>query len=402
MVFALSISISILAIVLAGLRMESLRSLRGFMVLFALGAGQIHLAILSLIILLFSEEGYSLPRHVSLRSVALLLGFFFAVVSVTLFSDIRERTISELLQLLLYIFTYIQLQSVLRQSGQMERLVRLSVPAAMAVAILGLVLERSGLTEAPAIFLDRGGNEGSTFLLLMGVVPSVFMFLKNRNLVYILCIFMLTFVQLEATSRANVALSALCFLAIGFFIWKDRLPRVVLSLIVVAALYVNIDFIEAAWDQQQNYSALERTALYEAGIKLWLDSPWIGWGWGATSELVPRIVLTGSEYPHFHSTYIQFIVELGVLGVLIAGLWIIVAFAIMLYGAFGHFRQQYAAYLVLSSFSLLSSGFTEAMIFGADRAIQVVFISAFAVHIIVQARYQRRRMQSGHLAVVQR
>lgn len=377
--------------ILALLKIDVLKNSRTFMVLLALGTGQIHLAILSFMIYLFAENGFLLPRHVSRRSFSVLVGALIAIVGVTFLSKVGSRTISELVQLVLYIVVFFQLQVVLRRPGELEHLMRLSVPAAVSIALMSLAFERIGVTQVPSIYISRGSNEGSVFLLLMGVIPCAFMFLRTRNVIYILCIFIIMVAQETATSRSNVALSGACLIATAFFMWKTRWVRMVLSLAALALIYLNFNVTAETWEQQQNYSMLQRIRLYEAGLELWRQRPWTGWGWGSTSEIAPRITLTDHSFPHFHSTYVQLLVELGALGVVIIGLWLAGTVGVVLYGLYGHLPAANAAYLVLSSLALIGSGFTQALLFGADRAIQVVFLYAFILCMIAQGREKRRR-----------
>ena len=390
MISGLSITISGLAILFSVLKFPALSTFRCFLVLLALGAGQIHLAILALILFLFAELGFRVPSQVPAKSFVILLSLYLATLLVTLFSSTNGRTISELIQLFAYIFIFFQLQAVLQRPNEAERIIRLSAYAAFTVTVLGLGLKQLGLTQVPGIFLARGANEGAIFLSLMGVVPTVFLFLRTRNPVYLLMALIMVYAQIVATSRSTYALSIVTLMSVFFFVWKHIWVRVLLSFAVCALSLANVSWFMSVWQSQQNYSVLQRILLYEAGYEFWSEQPWFGWGWGSSSTLVPQNTLTDIAFPHFHSTYVQFIVELGALGWAVIFLWAIMVIWFVIKGLYSSLPKEDRAYIALSAFTLLFSGFTEVMLFGADRAIQVIFLLAIGLRLATQARHTSR------------
>ena len=382
MTSALSIAISILAILFAVLKIPTLQLQRTFLVLFALGAGQIHLAYLALTLFLFSELGYRFQHRLHRRSFAIFAGFYAYVLLVTITSPIDIRAVSETMQLLIYIFTFFQIQAVLFREGMTERILLMSAYASLVMACLGLLLESLGFTEAPAIFLERGGNEGSTFLLLMGVVPCIFFFMKTRKPKFLLIVLIITYAQFVATSRANYFLSGFCILSIFFFLINQLWIRILISLIFATLTILNLPSILQILEGEQNYSTLQRILLYDLGYKIASEHPWFGWGWGSTFKLVTANNLTDISFPHFHSTFIQFWVELGVFGLILNGLWTLSLFWSVIKGCYSRISNEYNSYIALSSIVIFFSGFTEALIFGADRAVQVIILFAIYIKIL--------------------
>lgn len=382
MTLALSITISCLAILFAVLKIPFLQSQRTFLVLFALGAGQIHLAYLALILFLFTELGFRFPHRLHRRSFTIIIGFYACVVLVTITSPVDIRTVTETIKLFVYIFIFFQIQAILSREGMTECILRMSAYASLVMASLGLIFTNLGFTETPHIFLERGANEGSTFLLLMGVVPCIFLLMKTQKLKFLLVALIITYAQYVATSRANYFLSGFCILSIFFFSISQLRIRIILTLIFSTLIILNLPYIMQFIEGEQNYSTLQRILLYELGYKIASEHPWLGWGWGSTFKLVSANTLTDIDYPHFHSTFIQLWVELGVFGLIIIGLWTVSLVWSITKGCYSKISNEYNSYIALSSVVIFFSGFTEALIFGADRAIQIVIMFAIYIKIL--------------------
>lgn len=374
------LTISLAAFLLAGFKVPGLDRLRHIAVFFALGAGQIHLAVLALMMLLFAENGYRPPRTVPRNATIALFIIVNLIVLVTLLSPISGRTVSELIQLFVYAVVFMMFTVYLRGPRRIEPMLKAMVVAATLVALLGIAGFQSGLSTAPHIYLGRGGNEGSFFLLVAGLLPALTLFVSDKRPIYILLAVIMLFAMVMATSRSNMAIGMFALGSTGFFlirsIWLRVLLLGVLIGVLIGAIIFPLSLLQVLFEQQKNFSTLQRIALYEAGWSLWLERPWTGWGWGSTSVLAPQNNLTVDRYPHFHSTYVQFIVELGALGwvysaVWVAGsLWLIISTALFRTDAAGGF------YISLVSVVLLLSGVTEALLFGADRAVQVMLALA--------------------------
>lgn len=366
--------ISLAALFMAVLKLPRLGQLRRIAIVFALGAGQIHLAALAQVLFLFSENGYRLPRFASLH--AILFAGISLIVFVTLISPVSERMISELLQLFVYAVTLMLFAAYLRDPDRFYPLLSAMAIGASLVAIVAIFSNLSGITSPPHIYLGRGSNEGSFFLLAAGMIPAITLFLAKKRLIYIPLAAIIFVAMIMATSRASIILGILVILGGAFFLTGSRWLRFMILSLIVCAAYGSLELFPSFFQQEINYSALQRIALYDFGWSLWQARPLTGWGWGASSALVPKMEYTGQGYPHFHSTYIQFIVELGALGWFFISVWITGAFWMIFSGLLSRIDRAGAFYMVMSNIALLGSGISESLLFGADRALQVVVVFA--------------------------
>jgi O-antigen ligase len=296
----------------------------------------------------------------------------------------------ELIQLSFYAGVFVLFAAYLRSAARIEPLLRAMVAAASLVAVLGIAGYMSGVASAPHIYLGRGSNEGSLFVLLSGVIPAMTLFITTRHPGYLALSLLMAGAQMLATSRANLALSLLAIGIAGFFLVRSRSLRALVLVATAAALVSAAPFLHGFYERLLNYSVLERIALYEAGWAFWLERPWTGWGWGATSELAPQNTFTDQSYPHFHSTYIQFLVELGVLGWLAIVAWVTGSLWLILSASWSRGNLAAAYYVAVMSMALLGAGFTQALLFGADRAIQVMLALA-----LIGALRRRARLLSS-------
>lgn len=390
----MTIAISLAAFLLAGLRLPGLGAVRHVAVFFALGAGQIYLAALALLALLMAEYGYMPPRCVPRRPTIVAAASVTLVVLATLFSPMSGRTIYELIQLFYYVGVFVLFAAYLRSTARIERLLRAMVAAASLVAALGIAGYMSGMASVPHIYLGRGSNEGSLFLLLSGVIPAMTLFTATRHPTYLALTFLMAGAQMLATSNTHLAISVLAIVAAGFFLIRRRSLRVLVIVATVAAVAGALPLLHGFYERLLDYSTLERIALYEGGWAFWLERPWTGWGWGATSAVAPQVALTDQSYPHFHSAYIQFLVELGALGWLAIVAWVggslwLIFSAVRLRG-----DPAAAYYMAVMSMALLGAGVTQALLFGADRAIQVMLALA-----LIGALYRRARLVSSRSRV---
>ncbi|WP_341235825.1 O-antigen ligase family protein [uncultured Sulfitobacter sp.] len=381
------LSISAVALIMSFLKIKGLGRIRHVLCFLALGAGQIHLAVIALILLFVSEDGYLPPARFPRGPTLLAVTCVGLVVMITLLSPVSGRILGEIVQLLIYALIFVLATIYLRRPGRIEPLLHAMVIAATIVALLGIAGQLTGFTQSPHIFIGRGGNEGSVFLLLSGVVPSITLFIKTRRIIYLLLPLLMLFAQVLAQSRANMAVSLLVLVSPVYFLIGARWLRVVILLVVLGLLYAALPTLQSLFRQQQDFSTLQRLALLDVGWALWLERPWLGWGWGATSELVPQNTLTYDAYPHFHNTYIQLLVELGALGWLAIVVWVGGSLWLVSVGAVHRVDLPGGFYIAVISVAVLAEGLTSALLFGADRAVQVMIILA-----LIGAFLRRRRV----------
>jgi len=382
-----TIAISLFALLLAILRLPGLGGVRHVAVFFALGAGQIYLAGPALLALLTVEYSCTPPLRVPRRLTIAATASVTLVVLVTLFSPMSGRTILELIQLFFYAGVFVLLVAYLRSTARIELLLRAMVAAATLVAGLGIAGHLSGFAPAPHIYLGRGSNEGSLFLLLSGVIPAMTLFMATKRPAYLVLSFLMVGAQMLATSRSNLAISLLVIGVTGFFLIRSRSLRSLVLVATVAAVVGALPLLHDFYERQLNYSVLERIALYETGWAFWLERPWTGWGWGATSALASENTFTDQSYPHFHSTYIQFLVELGALGWLAIAAWVAGSFWLILSAFWSRGDPAAAYYMAVMSVALLGAGVAQALLYGADRAIQVMLALA-----LIGALHRRARL----------
>jgi len=375
----MTIGVALLALILAFMKIRGLTFLRAVVVLFALGAGQIHLATLALLAWLFAEAGYRIPRYIPRRILQACAVCLVAILLISTLSPISERMVFEFVQLILYLIILVLLVTYIRTAAQIDFMLRAMVVAGLLYAVVGIVLTTVGITEPPHVYLGRGGNEGALYVLLVGVVPAGALFTKTRRPIYLGFVAIMLLSQVLATSRTNIVLTVLVAGLPVIFLIRSRLVRYSLVLLLGVCLYVAVGQISSLFEEQLNYSTLQRFSLYDAGWSLWLERPWTGWGWGSTSQLAPEIRLTDLEYPHFHSTYIQLIVELGVLGWLFIAIWVFGSVSLTFFGRPVDQDPGGNAYITGVAIGLLGAGWTEALLFGADRAIQVMLTFALVI-----------------------
>lgn len=384
--YVVSLAISVGALSIALLKLRVLRHVRLVSIFFSLGAGQIHIAVLALLTFLVAENNYRLP--VSLPKIPLLLVAmcFFLIVLTTMLSPIEGRTLVELFQLLIYMIVLVLFMAYLEEPGNTRPVLSAMVVAGLLVAVIGGILFFIEAKSSPHIFLGRGGNEGAIFLLLTGIIPAISLFAETKRPIYLLSVFVMLGAQFLATSRTSIILGALIVFITFYLMIRERWFRIFLLLGLTSVGYLYWDTFQILLEGLKNYSASQRILLYEAGWAFWLESPLVGWGWGATSVLASQEVLTDLIFPHFHSTYIQFLVELGWLGVVFNAIWFLGAFWLLFVGMSDGADLNVRVYITAAAIALIGLGFTSALLFGADRAVQVVLVIALVRNLL---RYQQ-------------
>jgi O-antigen ligase len=378
----LPLAFSGIALLMAVLALPGMAAPRLVVCLFALGCGQIYLAVLAFGALLVIDNRWRITRPASFK--AMLWGgvLICGVLLTTMLSPITTRTYSELAQLALYIVLLLLTLSYIKSGEDLLRFLQCSVVAAVSVAIVAMITVYLGWQTPPYIFLARGSNEGAVFLSLTGVIPAAALFVRSRNPGYFGAAVFVSYVQYIATSRGSLIVSIVALLMAFFFLFHNKVFRGVL---VAAGLYLvssNLPYVNSIYRGQINFSARERLSLLEHGIYLWRQRPWIGWGWGSTTDLAERAPTTVLRYPHFHNTYVQLLVETGAVGVLIFGTFLYFWISRSL-TAVRVIAQPAVSMLAVSvGAGLVISGFFDAMLYGADRTVQVVILLALVARAV--------------------
>lgn len=378
----LPLAISAIALVLAILALPGMAYPRLVACLLALGCGQIYIAFAAFGVFLVIDNRWRITRSAGVKAFlwggALLAG----IVLTTALSPATSRTYSELAQLALYIVLLLLMLSYIKTGEDLLRILQCAVTASLLVAVVAMITVFLGLQRPPFVFLARGSNEGAVFLSLMGVIPAAALFVRTRNPAYLAIAVFLCYVQFIATSRGSLIVSLIALLMAMFFLFHNRVFRGVL---VVAGLYLmssNLPYVSNIYRGQMNFSARERLALLEHGINLWSQRPILGWGWGSTTDLAERAPTTVLIYPHFHNTYVQLLVESGAVGILILAtflyFWISRSITAM-----RTIAEPAVSMLIVSvGAGLLISGFFDAMLYGADRTVQVIILLALVARTV--------------------
>jgi len=394
----LPIIIPIVAIVLAIMDIPGIKLLRESAVIFSLGSGIIYLSIPALVLYLLVENRFH-PIYRG-RTAGLVSGVLIVagILGLTALSPITDRTYSELAQLFLYILLYFLFTSALRDGQDIMRFLRASVCGSMAVCVLAYTAVLLGWQGAPDVYVGRGANEGSIFVTLLGTIPACVMLARTRNPFYAIAIILFFYIPYLATSRGGLVVSAVSVLTTAFFFTRSFILRSAMVVSGVVLAIRNTPIFLNVFEGQINFSARERIALIEYGLDLMRDRFWTGWGWGSTNRLAEAAPNTRLNYPHFHNTYIQLIVELGVFGCILI-FFIVVFLGYYIYKALYIYKGNPAAsvLIIATSLGIILSGVSDAMIFGADRFIQLVFL--FGLIVRTTAVWQE---QNGMMPLVAR
>lgn len=388
MITALSIAISFLALLASAIPTRRYAFTRLVLVIFALGAGNIHVAVVAFAVMLFVNNGFR-PPAISLRRTELIIGILVGlIILVTFLSPVTARTLTKLLHLGLFIFILLQLLQEFTSAERIRAYLKAMVWAATAVATIGLTLQQVGLTEAPHIYLARGGNEGSVYLSLFGMLSALTLMLWERKPLYIAPYGVMVFAQIAALSRSNTLLAVFMLAAAAFFYFNSRAIKGLMLAAAGVIAYKSIDLVSLEVERQVNYSALERIELTRYGWELWLQRPFTGWGWGSTSELVPQAILVEQEYPHYHNTWVQLLAEVGYVGWLLIAMFVLFGLRCIWIALRWTQSPAVSFYVIMSMIGIAWLGFFEAMLFGADRfiiTILVLTLMGYMTHISLAA-----------------
>ncbi len=374
MLETLSLIISINALLFALPIVPGIARARLTLIFVALGCGQIYLAFAAYGLFLVSESRWRLETGIS------NLGFFVALVILlgigvtTAVVPTSARTIPELIQLALYVVMTLLTMNYLRDGDDVQRVLSAAVLGSAGMTAISLVSIVLGLQSSPAIFLARGANEGSVFLSTIGALPAAILFVRSRNPFYVVCLLLFAYAQYLATARGSLVVTGVAGLGAAFFVWRLQFLRVILILIGLYIVMKNVPLLNATYQENLNFSARERLALAEYGYWLWEQRPITGWGWGSTTYLAQTASTTELVYPHFHNTYVQLLVEAGVVGWAIIALFLFGCIRLSSIAMVRYRVPHLSALVVIGSMALAISGMFDAMLYGADRAVQVIIL----------------------------
>jgi O-antigen ligase len=181
------------------------------------------------------------------------------------------------------------------------------------------------------------------------------------------------------------------------FVTRNMLVRAALVIAGAVILFMNISELMNIYQGQINFSARERMTLLQYGWDLWQQRFWTGWGWGSTNSLAAAAPTIQTGYPHFHDAYVQMLAELGVFGAaIIAGFFYYAVSRLVMLAKLVR-QPQVTALIAIGTLAIATSSIFDAMLFGADRAIQIVILLAMMVRTSALALEAVR--DPGHAAV---
>lgn len=364
-----------LSMLVAVLSIKKLKFWRWTIIFIGLGSGQIYIYTAALALFLIVENGFKFQSRNILKPsfFCILITILISAVTARKGFDIRE--ISEILQLIVYLFIYICTINLIKYKEDIEDVLKSGAYGAFVVSTLAILSDAYGVSQEPYIFFGRGANEGGAFVAIIGVVFATSLFNKSKNPIYVLMGLVDIYANYLATSRGGMTIAIVAVIVGIFFSTKIKPIRIVLVMAGIYTIFTRIPQIQYAIEDQQNFSTRERTLLVQYGWDVAKERFWTGWGWGSTSEIASQAPTVGI-YPHFHNAYIQLIVELGLLG------WFIIAGFLYFIISRSIFTATYSrdnwmpTFVVGASLSLTISAIFDAMLFGADRALQVVVVMA--------------------------
>jgi O-antigen ligase len=291
--------------------------------------------------------------------------------------------ISQIVQFAVYGAVVIGLTVVLRVAPRLrEKLIHAMVLSAFVLSLVMILMFRGGIRPDGLPFVTIGPNEHSMVLVLMGVVPSLYLQTmgnyRERMSAWITIIVSLT-AMLMAESRGGIAIAlALITGTLSYSITSRRLwIAVTLHLAFISAV---LQMLQAAGLTAMllgaaSFSDLERLALVQASLRLFLERPLLGWGWGTIDAIMPMVPETVNSYPHAHNTFAHFAIEQGVLGL---ALLLILIFQVFLVAtrrkAEGYNAESLFA--ILLGMALIATSLVEDLFYGASRAMAVVLTLA--------------------------
>ena len=381
----MSLVLSILALAVSPFAATRYYGLPLFLSLLCVGMGNIYIAFVAIVLTLslisFRVKVFDVPLVV----IPVLLVVFFVTTVGIVIAGPSWVMIKEFLQLIAYSVILCLLLNLVKIPEFKSLFLFMLAFSGGLVAFGGISMWYFQLTEVPHIYIGRGGNEGSIFTVIAGVIPAILLLnLNNRkDLRVCLCVCLLLCLcsQWISTSRSSLAFSVVLILLNYVFSGRSRILAAIISIATLLglAIFVGLNAVNGLLEQQVNYSALERIRLYALGYDLWLQNPIIGYGWGSSEEILSGHTSLGLQYPHFHSSYVQLLVELGLLGFLISAVVIgypIILAAGALLRLIGADDKEFRTKLLFSS-GLAMSFLVEAMLYGADRAVLVAIAIAF-------------------------
>ncbi|XPP27595.1 MAG: O-antigen ligase family protein [Leucobacter sp.] len=225
---------------------------------------------------------------------------------------------------------------------ELDEFLEISLRVILVLALAGLVLGLAGFSQA--VYYDSGGRPTiigtnpirglfnhkvpAALYATIGAVLALYLRKGTKRLFYVGALGL--FVVLTGSSTGLVIFPA-AVLAYFFFAWlsKRESAGAILGVIVFFVIAPLIGYLLSNFATILDYLGRDvtltgRTLLWDWGIQAWGERPIFGWGFNGylngpgSAELSAAISrFENYEAPHFHQSYIQTAVDLGVVGLLV-------------------------------------------------------------------------------------
>ncbi|WP_416365173.1 O-antigen ligase family protein [Pseudoalteromonas sp. PPB1] len=254
--------------------------------------------------------------------------FFLLIMSLLFipyfFSVFNARAMTQLVQFLILSFIFIVFimsgKPIIRNPSLLLNNLRYSCIILCLLKVVSIFL---GVDD----FYMFGKNEDAMLIVLAGLGSSLYFYLRNKSysIIFDFIIYMYA-ISLYESRSALFFIIVTPFIVIFGSVFKDKeriLNKIYLIsffLIFFVISFFSIDYVISAFglDQTNNYSNLERLGMYIFTYDFIFSGNYLGLGIGnldlaMESMYVNKYIL--DVYPHPHSSFLRFTLELGLLGV---------------------------------------------------------------------------------------
>ncbi|GEM_PF-1463448 len=164
----------------------------------------------------------------------------------------------------------------------------------------------------------------------LGVIACLACYRNSKRVLSMLCLGFFVILTGSSTGLVIFPTSIALFYLLNFIrrVRGEKAARgvalagIIAASVIVGVLSANIDIILASLGRDPTLTG--RTLLWEWGMQTWMQRPALGWGFngyfnGPNASAISDAIKSFENYnvPHFHQSYIQTAVDLGVPGLLI-------------------------------------------------------------------------------------
>lgn len=338
----------------------------------------------SALIILAKVLQRTLPAlRLRLLAIACFLLTILVTLSVYYWSTIGARTVVQYVQfILLLLVILVSLASTNNHNHNVDSLVK---------GIAGSALLLSLCKIFDAIFFEgdfkvNGLNEDAFLLSISGLISGMLLFQKFtfRSLVYFGTILGAVYVY-ESRAALVIGSSSLVLFALGTGRFKRKAAIMLLS--VAAFFYYEFaSFFVELIDVSRNFSNIERLAMYAYTLNFMVSeaSPYGVGNVGVAMQDMYNQGVTTLLYPHPHSTYLRFMLELKWISVAMLTLFGVSTFAL----AKKIERTNPRCYIIywISIFCLVCFCFVDSVFYSFYRGILFLFILFLIVNSTAQPK----------------